>query len=128
MMPGEKNLGRLAGEQAERRDAPHGVAGEKRAERLAEAQAGARGHAHPPAGGADREAQPCQRKDRHEAPADALNAVENVGDACTPDDVGEEDGAAERAGDGEQMPAEERLTGAPSLSRATETQRHEAKR
>ena len=38
-------------------------------------------------------------------PADALNAFENVGDTRTPDDVREEDEAAERAGDGEQVPA-----------------------
>jgi len=105
MVPCEKNLGGLAGQQSERRHAPHGIAGEKRAERLAEAQAGARGHAHPPAGGADREPQPREHKNRRETPADPLNAVENVGDARTPDDVREEDDAAERAGDGEQMPA-----------------------
>ena len=90
VVPREKDLGRLAGQHAERRHAADGVAGEERAEarpKLRLAPGGMHSRQH---GGADREAQPRERQNGRETPADALDAVEDVGDTGSPDDLGEE--------------------------------------
>ncbi len=105
IVPGEKDLGRLARQQAERCDAADGIAGEKCAEgaRIGEPCAGR--HAQPPARRADHEAEAGERQDGGQAPADALDAVEDVADAGALEDIREERRAAEGAGDGQETPA-----------------------
>ena len=104
MTPCEKDFGGLAGEEAERRDASDGVAGEERRERLAVGQRGAGRETQPPARGAKHETEAAQRKNRGEAPADTVDTLEDVGNARAPDDVDKERGADQRVGRGQQTP------------------------
>jgi len=105
MTPGQQDLGGLAGEEAERRDASDGVAGEERRERLAVGQRGAGREAQSPARGAEHESKAAQRENSGDAPADTVDTLEDVGDVRTPDDVDKERGADQRVGRSQQTPA-----------------------
>ena len=81
MVTGQEDLGGLAGEPAERRDVSDRIAGEKRGERLTRVR---RRPAARTAARLRRERQsadPASAKMREQSPADALNAIEDLGDA-----------------------------------------------
>ena len=77
-MPDVDGLGRLAGEQAERRQVAEGVAGEEGGEGVADPQPGVGRGAERPGPGPDEQAEARQQDDDQEAPADALHAGDDL--------------------------------------------------
>ena len=102
MVAREKDFGGLAGEQAERRDVADRVAREKRRERAPQGKSGARRQAPAPAFRSDDEPEASEREDEDEAPADAPDGLEDVGNTGALGRVRKQRGPAERRGDGER--------------------------
>src|SRR4051812_34901744 len=110
MMPGEQDLGGLAGKQAKRRDVADRVAGEECDERVAQwkggpAEAGSHGRwqAPPPALSPDEKAEAGQGEDENEAPADAPDGLDNLGNSRAPHRVGKERCAGQGGGDRDEV-------------------------
>src|SRR5262245_14213354 len=98
-MPREQDLGRLAGEESQGGKAADGIAGEKRGQRTPQRERGTWREAPPPALRTYHEAGTGQPDDRQQAPADAANAVNALGDARALYRDGEQRRPAQRGGD-----------------------------
>src|SRR5258705_9315861 len=105
MMAGEQDLRRLAGKQTKRRDIADRIAGQKRCEGPSERKRGARRHAPAPAFGANDKPETGEGEDEDEAPADALDGLDDVSDARAAHRVHEERGPGQGSGYREEMPA-----------------------
>ena len=103
-MPGEEDLGGLAGKQAQRRYAAQGVAGEKGAERPTERQVGIWRHAEAPAFSAKHEPEPLKGQNRRQPPAHPLNAIDDFGNTRPLHDVCKERETADCADADENTP------------------------
>ena len=98
-MPDVDRLGRLAGEQAERRQVAERVAGEEGGEGVADPQPGVGRGAQRPGPGPDEQAEPGQQDDDQEAPADALHAGDDLVQPGLPQSQGEQRRAEQRSRD-----------------------------
>ena len=94
----EGDLGRLADQDAERRDVAERVARQRRREGRREPQARRRLEAEHPGQGAGPETQAAERHDGEEPPADLARALHNRADAGPPDEVDEQREAQDRRG------------------------------
>ena len=95
-MPRQQHFRRLAGEQAERRHVTDSVAGEKRCKRARQREPDGWRQAPPPAFRTDDKPETRESENEKEAPADALDTIDDLGRAGPADCVGEERCACER--------------------------------
>ena len=96
MMSGQQDFRRFARQQSKRGNVADRIAGEKCRKRARQRERNRRGQAEPPAFRPDEKSETGETENQDKAPADAPDAVDDVGDARAADGVREERRSRER--------------------------------